>query len=234
MAAHLTYFPPAEISEFYHCHYPYQLRITQVILRAFFLYIGRPLQSKNPRQVNFLVNFSIGPPTYGHFPPSRAKPTLPCPIQIPTSSLARSPSNHHTNKHLDSSWPHLPPSTLIQSSSQEIRKIDCCRNLAIRRPIAVRTPLSSPADSTLALRLMRAVEQERAIRSPDSQRPSPTVARSCQACCQPVTRLNRTILPMFHPLLVKPFLKAKPRIRRYPLCRTSPILTPPPTRRTMQ
>ena len=97
----LSHFTCCEIIN--HCHCPDQLRI-----KTFFLYIGRPLQSKNSRQVNFLVNFSIGPPIYGHFPPSRAKPTLPCPIQIPTSSLARSPSNHHTNKHLESLWPHRP------------------------------------------------------------------------------------------------------------------------------
>ena len=107
------------------------------------------------------MNFSIGPPTYGHFPPSRAKPTLPCPIQIPSFPLARSPSNHHTNKHLDFFVAPSSPSTPIQSSFQEIRKIDCCRNLPVRRPIAVRKPLSSPADSTLntysVLRLMRAL-----------------------------------------------------------------------------
>ena len=131
---------PTLLKSINHCH---------CALRPFYLYIGRPLQSKNSRQENSVVNFSIGPSFYGHFPSSRAKPTLRCPIQIPTFPLARSSSNHHTNKHL-SLWPHLPPSTPIQSSSQEIRKIDCCRNLAIRRPIAVRKPLSSRCDSTLA------------------------------------------------------------------------------------
>ncbi len=102
-------------------------------LFPFLIYRASP-PIKKFKASEFLANFSIGPPTYGHFPPSRAKSTLPCPIQIPTSSLARSPSNHHTNKHLSLRGP-ISPIILIQSSCQEIRKIYCCRNLGTRRPI---------------------------------------------------------------------------------------------------